>query len=97
MSEDLVKKKIREMLRPRNIVKNVVGHSTRFVITTAVVKLIQPEKTADKVRTTVGGYVIGSMVAEHTESFALRKFDGAKAEMIEAASQTPENTDTPTI
>lgn len=100
--ENKIRDKIREQLRPRNLVKNIVGHSTRFIVTTAVVKIIQPEKTTDKVRTTVGGYVIGSMVAEQTESYALRKFDEMRDDLEELKteitnlSETSETPDTPT-
>lgn len=95
MSEETLKKKLREQLRPRNVVRVVVGHSTKFVVTTAVVKLIQPEKTTDKVRTTVGGYVIGSMVADHTESYALRKYDEMRNQ-VEELKEELESTDAPT-
>lgn len=78
------KSAVKSYLKPRNLVRVVVGHSTRFVVATAVTKIVQPEKTADKARTYVGGYVLGAMVSDYTEDYVTQRFDKHVEENKEA-------------
>lgn len=88
-------KTVLNSIKPRSIVKFVVGHSTRFVVTTAIVKLVEPETTADKARVVVGGYVVGGLLAEHTEDFAMRKYDKIAGDVTELKQQIDNVNTTP--
>lgn len=66
---------------PRTIVKKVAGHSTRFLIATAVsAVIVEPDRKRDKARVFIGTYALAGMVSDKVTEWVDTEID----EWIEA-------------
>lgn len=96
MIEKLVEK-TKANLTPRKITRFVVGHSVRFVISSAVSSLVpkDEESSRHKAEIFVGTYVLAGMVSDKAEEWTDKQIDELVGSWKELSSDETPIEDTP--
>lgn len=74
MTNELLEK-AKANITPRKVAKFVVGHSVRFVVSSAITSLVPADTKVDKTRLFIGSYALCGVISEKTTEWFDKEID----------------------